>query len=313
MQSTIRIPWRWVALAVYIGLNVVLLLYTVPAVPVPDDWRLWSRMPSAIAEGSIYLREGGLPFVWSPLMAPVMAVVVAVGFWPWALAHVAVIGLLRDWRLIALVLLSAGFWTDVASANTFTFIFVAGVLAIRGNRWASIAYLALFLLMPRPVQLPLAAWIVWKMPELRWPAFALFAIHLAAVLITGYAQEWLLAMVLYGYSPAWNVGPTAIFGMGWFLVGAPLAGALTLAGRVGWAGLAITPYLIPIYLLMALLPSTRSRDVVDNRRASVVAALVQDRDAHGVDGERDRRRGGVPPELHPVLAEPHRQGRADPT
>ena len=59
---------------------------------------------------------------------------------------------------------------------------------------------------------------------------------------------------------AFNVGPTALIGLWWLLLGVPLGAWLFWRGRVGLAGLAISPYLLPYYLMMALLdiPSGRS-------------------------------------------------------
>lgn len=49
-----------------------------------------------------------------------------------------------------------------------------------------------------------------------------------------------------------NFSPTRLIGVVWLLIGVPLAAWLTWKGRVGIAGLAMTPYLLPPYLLMLL-------------------------------------------------------------
>jgi len=48
-------------------------------------------------------------------------------------------------------------------------------------------------------------------------------------------------------------GPPAWLGSAWLLIGVPLGAWLTWRGRVGWAGLAISPYwLMPYYLMLLL-------------------------------------------------------------
>jgi hypothetical protein len=153
---------------------------------------------------------------------------------------------------VALTLSSWGFWSDVGTGNAFAFSFVAGVFALRGSRVGGLAYLALLMLVPRPVLLPLAVWLLWQNPSLRWPAAGIFVIHAVAVLATGYADDWMSAASSYAGAPEYDIGPTAWFGQWWLLIGIPLGVILTLRGFVGWAGLAVTPYLLPQFLLTPL-------------------------------------------------------------
>jgi hypothetical protein len=49
-----------------------------------------------------------------------------------------------------------------------------------------------------------------------------------------------------------NVGPTRLLGPAWLLIGIPLGLWLTLKGRLGLAGMALSPYLFPHYYLALL-------------------------------------------------------------
>lgn len=241
-----------VGLALYIGINVALITMLRPDTNHPD-WQLWLSLPDKLAAGTLYVQTGETRWVWSPILAPVMAAAPLLGYWTWGALHVAAVFLLRDWRIIALVLLSWGFWIDTIGGNTFAFVFVAGVLALRSSRPAAIVYLGLCILMPRPIQLPLALWLLWSMPSIRLPTLALFAVHALAVLGTGYADEWLASMLRQTGPLAGDIGPTLLFGKAWLIVGIPLAVYLTWKGRLGWAGVAMSPYMLPAYWLMPLL------------------------------------------------------------
>jgi hypothetical protein len=242
-----HLHWQVWAAGIYFAINVALLLVSYPLDGGPD-WDLWSALPGSIARGAMYDTGTEAPFVWSPVAGWFMSLVpTLIGYWPWYLLHIAVVFLLRDWRLIAITLITAGIWIDAAMGNTFTFVFVSGVLAYRGSRPAALVYLALLLLIPRPLQLPLAAWLLWRMPSVRLPFVAMVVVQTAVVLASGYADDWIAALSVLGANG--NVGPTAIFGYWWFIVGAPLALWLTLRGRVGLAGVAFSPYMLGAYWL----------------------------------------------------------------
>jgi hypothetical protein len=82
------------------------------------------------------------------------------------------------------------------------------------------------------------------------------------VLATGLGGAWLTQ--LFGSTEmvgsVFNVGPTAVVGLWWLLVGIPLGAWLFWRGRVGLAGLAVSPYLLPYYLMVALVDLPSSRD-----------------------------------------------------
>jgi hypothetical protein len=263
---------RLVVLGVYIGL-LGMAYRTWPQYETSPDWILWRALPEAIAQGRIYDTATEAPFVWSPVAAWLMAIA-AQFYWPWAIAHVAAVFLIRDWRLIVLVFLSWGFWTSTASGAPFIFVFVAGVLGLQGRFGGAIAYLALTLLMPRPVQIPLALGLLWRMPSTRWPFVALFILHGVIVLWSGYMGDWIRAM--FGHAlPAGNWGPTSVIGLWWLALGVPLGIWLTLRGNFGLAGLAISPYWLPEYLMMGLLDLVPPRRrPIDRTRARATEAVT---------------------------------------
>jgi hypothetical protein len=240
---------RAIALTIYLSANVGLMLSLWPA---NVDWELWNALPDAIETGTIYRTSTEQPFIWSPVAAPIMAAVSAIGWWPWTLAHIGAVFLLRDRWLIGLTLTSWPFWVDTVNGNVFVFIFVAGVLALRGSRAAGLAYLILLLFMPRPVQVPLAGVILWKDRSLWLPFALVFVAHALAVVGSGYAVEWLTAMRVK--EATWNLSPAQFLGWWWLVIGVPLAGWLMWIGRPGLAGLAMSPYVLPPYWLMALVP-----------------------------------------------------------
>lgn len=253
IATTPVVRWRWVGVAIYLALNVGLILSWEPPGPHNGDWQLWTNLPGAIERGAIY-DIGPLPFVWSVPAAYLMAGVSFLGYWPWFALHFAAVGLL--WRTPLLAVLMAAswpLWVDAAEGNTFAFIAVVGVLAVNGSRAGGIAYLVLCALIPRPVQLPLALWLVWSRPDLRIPALAAGAVVLAASI--GQVGEW--AHAVRAYEPPFNMSPTHFFGPAWWVVGLPLAAWLSWRGKLGLAGLAISPYVMPYYLLVAVFHTPR--------------------------------------------------------
>ncbi len=196
----------------YVGVNLVLIYLSISLGPEAPDWQAFTRLEDALAEGSVYDVIGdATPFVWSPVMAIVMSGVAWVGYWPWLIAHVAALLALRNLRLILLALGSWAFWFDAAQGNTLVFSFILGVLALRGSHVAGIGYLGLLLLMPRPLMLPLAVWLVWKRVNLRAPLIGLLGIHVVLVAVIGSGAEWVVALVAYR-GGSWTLGPTGSSG-----------------------------------------------------------------------------------------------------
>jgi hypothetical protein len=245
----------------YLGVNIGLILYDFPFAHFARDWAVWESLASGLATGGLYRAGTELPYLLSPVAAPVMAVQGLVGPAASVAAHIVAVLLLRDPRAALIVVGSWGFWTDMAGGNTLVYALVAGLLAVRGSRPAGLAFIVIVLLAPRPVELPLAAWLMWTQPGLRVPAGALVVAHALAVWLTGYADAWITTLMSLGI-PAWSIGPSHWVGAAWLVVGIPAAILLTIRARPGWAGLLLSPYWVPQYFLMPLvdlLPRRRSR------------------------------------------------------
>ena len=135
------------------------------------------------------------------------------------------------------------------------FVFAAGVVALSGSRAGAITYLGLCCLVPRPVQLPLALWLLWKRPDVRLPFAALATVTVVFAIASGYLVDWLGVLVAIGRTNDIhfaNLSPTKWIGPAWLVVGVPLGAWLTLKGNVGLAGLAISPYILPAYPVLCL-------------------------------------------------------------
>lgn len=290
-----RVPWRFVLITSYVIVNLILIPQKIILGPdLPTDWQWIRAMPDGIQNGTIYshiaVYENGVPvpFVWSPVAALIMAGAATIGYWPWAALHVAAVFLLRDWRLIALVFVSYAFWWDVAQGNTVSLIFIPGVLALRGNRWAALAYLTALILVPRPLFAPLAVWLLWQDRSLWKPFVVIFVAHAAIVLASGYAAEWMSVLRTVDLAPGLTIGPTAQFGRWWLLVGVPLGAWLTWRGHVGWAGLAVSPYVTSQYLIWPLLDVVSKRQPTNNsQRPTPTVASGRFADVDPLGGYRD--------------------------
>jgi hypothetical protein len=182
--------------------------------------------------------------------------------WIWRALHVAGALALPTWPMRILLLASWPFAFDLQLGNVMTFVLLAAAWALRRNRLAALVFLAFCLLFPRPFMLPIAGWLLWQQAWLRWPFVILFGLHAALVLATGLGGAWLTQ--LFGSTEmvgsVFNVGPTAVVGLWWLFAGIPLGAWLFWRGRVGFAGLAVSPYLLPYYLMVALLDLPSSRD-----------------------------------------------------
>ena len=239
-------------------LSVLLILFT--PLFTGEDW-------NAIQHGSQLLLAGQSPYHeplyrWSPLAAWLGVPLLGLPYWAWVGAHVLGLLALLDPVLILIGLLAWPFWQDAGLGNVMTFVVLAAYWALRGNRVATWAYLAMCVLMPRPLVVPVLVWLLWQRPALRLGFITLAVASIVGALLTGYGFEWL--SVLIGKSGAdianpYQVGPSVLIGAAWIPIGVLLAAILTWKGRLGFAGLAASPYWLPYYLLMGLLevPSAR--------------------------------------------------------
>lgn len=244
----LAISWRRLGWALYFGINLGMIAYQPWGLGFVRDWALWHAVA---ASGNPYQAGAGLDvaYVWSPLMVPVVMAVVAVPAL-WALLHLTVLALPRDAWFALLMLCSWGFWNDVAGANTFTFSVVAGLMAWRGSRPAAIVYIALLMLMPRPVQVPLALLLLWRDRSLLVPSAILVVTH--SVVVAPYLADWIAAMVEYGRTTPHDLGPRHFLGYAWVPIALVIAGWLVWKRRPGWAGLFASAYWLPQYFLMPL-------------------------------------------------------------
>lgn len=242
----------WILVA-YGLVNLVALLVLRPALNA--DWAT-SWWPLEGWGNEVYEHE----WRYSPVLLPVAALMVAGGPWVLGVAHLAAVATLArlgGWMLW-LVALSAFFWVDLLVGNVFTFVAVAAAFAIAGSRPGAVLYLALVVLMPRPIQIPLAVWLVWRRSELRIPFALIFGLHAVGVAASGLAMPWLGSLFgsLSQVSEPFSLGPGRLFGIWWLVVGIPLAVLMVWRGSApvaALAGLVASPYLLPQHLLMGVI------------------------------------------------------------
>ena len=256
MSRRLLVRGAWTALW---AANLVLVAITIAGFFVSDagyDWTIFTEAGQRVIHGGLYEWEGIYAWSYSPLMAFAFTVLTPIGFAGWSVLHAAALMALCDRRLILVTALSWPFWVDIYNGNTMTFVFVAAVAALRGSAVGSGAYLALALLMPRPLMLPLLAWILWRQPKWRLYFPAMVAVFAVMVLATGLGPAWFGTLTTVGDAVAASsrdIGPSAVIGAWWIPIGVLLALALTYVGRVGLASMAVSPYWLPQYLLMTLL------------------------------------------------------------
>ena len=240
--------------------------------PDPVDWNLATEAGQRLVGGrNPYGFGGETPFLWSPAAAWLIHHLEFVGPTIWRILHFgAVLLLLPNRRLVVICLISWPFWFDVATGNLMTFVFVAAVSAMRGYHVGGIAFLALAMLVPRPLMIPTGAWLLWKQPVLRLWFAAVLAAHAIAVLVTGWGGEWIGRVTdttpqLVGIP--FDVSPSRFIGEWWPPIGLALAIWLLRSGRPGLASLAISPYWLPYYLFMPLAELDRAARVENQREA----------------------------------------------
>jgi hypothetical protein len=219
------------------------------------DWSNFVEAAERFGTGSLYDQESPYAFRWSPVAAWLLGFVTLMPLWLWQVLHLVALPLLRPWLLAVAVLVSYPFWFDVQTGNLMTFVAVAGFLALRGSRAATALFLILAVLVPRPLMLPLAVWLLWQRPGARLPFLAFFVAHGLLVAWLGYAQDWFAALtdVNAELVNAYNFGPSRFIGAWWIPIGLVLAAWLTWRGNLGLASLAISPYWLPYYFLMLIL------------------------------------------------------------
>jgi hypothetical protein len=211
----------------------------------------WPNLVGA-TQGNPYDTPG---YRWSPVAAWVLTALVPLGLPIWQVAHLAVLALLRPYWMAFVVLAWWAFWHDVMNGNLMTFVFVAGWLALRGNRAGTYASYALVVLMPRPLLLPLTAWLLYRQADTRVGFALIFAAHFGLVVLSGYSVDW-VQRLLETAGPEmmhpWNWLPSQWIGIAWLPFGLVLAAALTSLGWVGAASILAAPYVFPYYWMVVL-------------------------------------------------------------
>lgn len=250
---------RRAALTALWAANLVLVAITISGFFLSDagyDWEIYREAGRRALSGGLYDWEGIYAWSYSPLLAYGFALIAPLGYAGWTALHVAALAGLRDGRLALITAASWPFWADVYNGNTMVFVFVAAVAAMRGSTLGSAAYLGLALLMPRPLMLPLVAWILWTQPKWRLYFPIMVGAAAALVLATGEGRAWLDTLTGVGEAVAASsrdIGPSQLLGTWWLPVGLGLAAFLTVTGRIGFASIAASPYWLPQYLIMVLL------------------------------------------------------------
>lgn len=219
------------------------------------DWTQYAEAGRRLTGGELYAVTSTYAYHYSPYLAYLFSLLAPLGVFGWRLLHVAGALALPSWPMRLLALAAWPFWYDVEAGNLVIFVVLAAAWALRGSRVATAAYLLMVVLIPRPLMLPVAAWLLWKRPEWRLPFVSLVLVHTAAIFATGWAAPWLNALLAAGGDIAIpsNVGPSRFIGPMWALIGLPLAAWLTWKGRLGLASLAASVYWLPYYLLVLLL------------------------------------------------------------
>ena len=141
-----------------------------------------------------------------------------------------------------------------------TFVVVSAWWALRGNSFATGAYLALSVLVPRPLMLPVLAWLLWKRRSARLWFLAISVLVVGLALVSGQWAGWVDRMIITGrdeLSTVWNIGPSRLLDLLWIPLGLSLAIGLAWKGWLGMASIVISPYLFPYYMLMGLLDTPR--------------------------------------------------------
>ena len=240
------------------GRSVGLILDGEPAV----DWIQYVEAARRVGTPRLYEVSNDYAYRYSPLLAYPFGPLSVLGTAGWRLLHIVAALALPTWPLRALTLVSWPFWYDVQTGNVLVFVLLAGAWALRGSRVGIGSYLLMAILVPRPLMIPLAAWLLWKQPSWRAPFVAALAVQWLGAGALGLIDDWIGTLIAAGEDvllPS-NVGPSRLIGaVPWLFVGLPLAAWLTWRGRVGLASLAASPYWLPYYLLVPLLDLARWR------------------------------------------------------
>lgn len=215
---------------------------------VNNDWSLFVGLDPA----QPYVTPG---FHWMVPAAWLWVYVVQpLGFGAWSVLHLAALLTIRRPLVIVAALVTVPFWQDVVSGNMVTFAFVAAWHALHGSRTGIVAFCVITALVPRPLMIPVLAWLLWR----SGPARYAFGVSLTVVgvmtLATGQLGPLLGNFLDTPQMGAdFNLAPSLQVGWAWVAVAWPLAAFAWWRGRLGFASVLASPYWIGYYLLFALL------------------------------------------------------------
>jgi hypothetical protein len=244
----------------------------------PFDWDNYVEAARRFPLGTLYDWNYPYGYHYAPQLAPVLGVLTAAGITAWRAAHFVALALLPSRNLALLLLVSFPFWADVNDGNLMVFVLLAAAWAYRGSGPATGIYLALCVLIPRPIMVPLLAWLLWQRPAWRWPFVGISAIGILSAIPTGYLPDWIgsfLASNVKDVANTFNLSPSRFIGAAWLVIGLPLAAWLTIRGRLGWASMAISPYLLPYWVQMLGLELIRPGDYSPKRATSRSARSIE--------------------------------------
>lgn len=262
-----RAPLRTIGIALLAGLiaavnlwlaarSIGLILDGAPAV----DWVQLLEAGRRVTEGGLYEVTETYAHPHSPLLAYVLMVLPWLETPLWRVGHLIAAMAMPTWPMRLATVVSWPFWYDVETGNALTFVLLAAAWAVRGSRIGTGAFFAMTILMPRPLMLPVAAWLLWKRPAWRAPIIIAVGVSAGLVVLSGWADDWagyLLGISTHFQSPN-NLGPTRFVGAIWLVVAIPLTVWLVRRGHLGWASLTSSyPYLYPYYFLMLVLEVRR--------------------------------------------------------
>lgn len=224
------------------------------------DWLNFHAAAGQIANGlSPY---NVTTYRWTPTAAYLLIPLTALPWWAWQLAHVAGALALPGWRVRLLALASYPWWYDVVTGNLMIFVVLSAAWALRGSRAGVGSFLALTLLIPRPLMIPIAVYLLARHRDWWLPTVAMAAVVALTTIASGFAPDFVQRLVDSGneLSMGVNMAPSAYLGVVWVPIGILLAIVLFRFRRLGLASLALQPYWIPNYLLMILLEMPEARE-----------------------------------------------------
>ncbi len=220
------------------------------------DWLQFVEGGRRVFGSDLYEVTDTYGYRFSPIAAYGFALLEPIGTEGWRLLHVVAALALPTSPMRLVTLAAWPFWYDVEAGNVMVFVLLAAAWTLRRNPIGTFGFLALTLLVPRPLMLPLVAWILWQQPAWRIPAVLMAVAHLGLAFASGWLVDWVTMLTTLGGEQASpnNLGPTRFLGAWWLLIGIPLAAILVWRRRLGWASLAVSyPYVLPYYLMMAVM------------------------------------------------------------